>query len=180
MPASLNPPRYTGSNMNCPVDNGLMASEDFGGINVFVCRDGCKGMWLTWAELHKLEDKNMAMSAAMQESLTWPEQSNADLPALKCPNCGEVMHRHLAEDDKQVSLDECYACGGFFLASGQLAELRAHEMTQGEEQGYADKLVNGLPEWIQAQAELQRDQDRAEAIRRFTRFVRFGYYGRLL
>ncbi len=162
--------------MNCPVDNQSMTSEDFGGVSVFVCQEGCHGMWLDWAELHKLEDKNIAMSAAMQEALTWPDISNADLPALKCPKCGESMHRHVAEDDKQVTLDECYDCGGFFLASGQLAEIRAHEMTHDEEQTYADKLANGLPDWVQAQAELQHEEARAAAIQHFTRFMRLSYY----
>ena len=36
----------------------LTTEEDFGGVKVQVCRDGCKGIWFDWGELAKLDEKN--------------------------------------------------------------------------------------------------------------------------
>jgi len=44
--------------MNCPVCEKPMVAEDFGGVQVDACRDGCKGIWFDWLELVRLDENH--------------------------------------------------------------------------------------------------------------------------
>ena len=95
---------------------------------------------------------------------------------MDCPVCHAPMHRHQFAYDKQVNVDECYACGGFFLDAGELAEIREHHMTSDEEAAYGQALLNDSPAFQAAEADLVREQSRADAVGDLTRFVRLSHY----
>ncbi|HXH61831.1 MAG TPA: zf-TFIIB domain-containing protein [Fimbriimonadaceae bacterium] len=162
--------------MECPVCHKEMVTEDFGGVKVDVCRDGCKGMWLDWMELTRLDENNEGLCAALNEALAYPRTNDANRGVLYCPKCHEPLHRHLCNIDWHVSVDECYDCGGFFLDSGELKDIREHHMTEKDIEEYGEKILKGVPEWGQAKMELKDEQTRAEAIRNFTKFLRPSYY----
>jgi len=42
-------------------------------------------------------------------------------------------------------VDECYGCGGFFLDSGELKEIREHHMNSEERDAYIQKLIVDTP-----------------------------------
>ena len=124
-PTVVGPEGKVPRSMNCPVCQKQMVTEDFGGVSVDVCRDGCKGIWFDWFELSKLDEKNEGMGAALQEALDYPRTNDANRGPINCPKCSVPLHRHLCTVDKEVSVDECYDCGGFFLDSGELKDIRA-------------------------------------------------------
>ncbi len=162
--------------MKCPACGKNMCSQDFGGVKVDVCSDGCKGIWFDWLELGKLDEKNEGVGKALQDALHSPRVNDASRGELMCPKCGISMHRHLYESDKEVNVDECYKCGGFFLDSGELTEIRDHHMSEQEEEAYAQKLSDEVPAYQQGLKDLEKEKLRAEAIRRYTRFMRVSYY----
>lgn len=162
--------------MKCPVCETKMVEQDFGGIKVDVCRDGCKGIWFDWLELRRLDETNEGTGNALLEALHSPRVNDENRDELKCPKCGIPMHHHLHKSDKEVNVDECYKCGGFFLDSGELVEIREHHMSEEEEEAYAQKLLNNLPVYQQGLRDLDKEKLRAEAIRRYTRFIRLSYY----
>lgn len=161
--------------MKCPACSSEMTTEDFDGVSVDVCRDGCKGIWLDWMEMCRLEHDNQPLNAAVQEAFAWPRKNDDNRGPLNCPKCNEPMHQHLAEDDKGVKLDECYDCGGFFLDSGEMKDIHDHKMSEDEQQAYADKLMDGVPEFKQAQLDLEQQRARTQAIAHWTRFLRLGW-----
>jgi Zn-finger nucleic acid-binding protein len=55
------------------------------------------------------------------------------------------MHAHKYSKAKEVNVDECYGCGGFFLDSGELREVRENYMSQEERDAYVQKLVADTP-----------------------------------
>ena len=73
-------------------------------------------------------------------------------------------------------MDECYGCGGIFLDSGELQELRDHSMSPEEEKVYLNKLVEALPETKALEQQAQKDEQRADALAHYTRFLRLSYY----
>jgi Zn-finger nucleic acid-binding protein len=73
-------------------------------------------------------------------------------------------------------VDECYNCGGFFLDSGELTEIRDTYMSDAEVQAYMQKLIDGIPEYQLAKLELDRLDRRTEAIRKYTKFMRISYW----
>jgi Zn-finger nucleic acid-binding protein len=138
--------------MNCPVCDKPMVEEDFGGVQVDVCRDGCKGIWFDWLELVRLDENHEGLGVALDEALKSPRVNDDNRGQINCPKCGMTMQTHKYKSAKEVNVDECYGCGGFFLDSGELKEVRDNYMTEEEERAYVDKLLADFPE-IQAMKE---------------------------
>lgn len=162
--------------MDCPACKKTMTEEDFGGIKVQVCASGCKGIWFDCGELSRLDESNEGVGQALHDALNSPRTNEANRPALACPKCGVPMHQHLYKSEKEVNVDECYNCGGFFLDSGEFKAVRDNHMSEQEESAYADKLLTNLPSYQEGEKDLQKQQLRNQAIAHFTRFLRLSYY----
>jgi Zn-finger nucleic acid-binding protein len=153
-----------------------MVEKDLGGVHVDVCGKGCKGIWFDWFELSKLDEKNEGFGAALKEALNYPRTNDDKRGKIKCPKCGIPMHVHKYQSSKEVNVDECYACGGFFLDSGELTVIRDNFMSEEEREEYANKLTEEIPEHKAVKDDLEKQQARNAAIDRFTRFLRLSYY----
>ena len=162
--------------MICPVCQKEMIQQDFGGVMVDVCRNGCKGLWFDWSELNKLDHNNQGFGDALKEALNYPRYNDETRGQIQCPKCGILMHSHKFEAEKEINVDECYLCGGFFLDSGELKIIRDNIMNKSEQQAYLNKIINQNPGVINAYRDLKKDEKRVEAASRFTKFLRLSYY----
>ena len=162
--------------MNCPVCQKEMVVEDFGGVNIDVCKNGCKGMWFDWRELGRLDEKNEGLGSALQEALSYERTNDENRGQIKCPKCGLPLHTHKYESAKEINIDECYQCGGFFLDSGELKAIRENFMSEAERDAYTQKLLESSAEFKNEQANLEKEKARVEALRNFTKFLRVSYY----
>lgn len=131
--------------MDCPACGKSMVEECFGNIRVDVCKSGCKGIWFDWGELKELDTSGKGSGEALEEALKSPRFNDVGRGQLKCPKCGMAMHAHKYRSAKEVNVDECYGCGGFFLDSGELREIREHHMSSEERDAYIQKLVTDTP-----------------------------------
>ncbi|OHB85748.1 MAG: hypothetical protein A2Z38_11475 [Planctomycetes bacterium RBG_19FT_COMBO_48_8] len=123
----------------------LMVEEDFGGVSVDVCKNGCKGIWFDWGELMNLDENHEGVGRVLEEALKSPRQNNPTRGPLNCPKCGIKMREHKYRNAKEVSVDECYSCGGFFLDSGELKQIRDNYMSEDEREVYVQSLVGETP-----------------------------------
>jgi len=153
-----------------------MVDQDFGGVVAHVCVNGCKGMWFDWLQLGKLDHKNQGFGDALQAALQYPRINDEKRERLSCPKCKLPMYRHQFDLDKEINVDECYGCGGFYLDSGELKEIRDHSMSPQEEKVYLNKFVADMPETKALNQGLEKDQQRADAAAKLTRFFRASYY----
>jgi len=169
-------PKNGGNTMFCPVCKKSMTEEDFGGVKVDVCRDGCKGMWFEYLALSKLDQQNEGVGQLLQEALNYPRVNDENRGPINCPKCNVQMHRHLYKSDKEVNIDECYVCGGIFLDSGDFAHIRDNHMSEQEEDTYLQKLINNIPSYQQALKDEEKEKLRADALAHYTRFLRLSYY----
>ena len=158
--------------MNCPVCQKNMTEQDFGGVMVDVCLDGCKSLWFDWMELKKLDETNEGFGAALQAATAYPRSNDAGRSPLICPKCGIKMHAHKYESAKEVNVDECYQCGGIFLDSGELKIIRDAHMNEQEERAYGDKLLANMPAYQEAEKDLEKQKLRADAMMRYTKYLR--------
>lgn len=161
--------------MKCPVCGKDMVMENFG-IDVEVCENGCKGIWFDHGELQLLDQPGEGMGAALEAALRSPRNNHGQRGPIKCPKCGIPMHTHKFERDKEVNVDECYGCGGFFLDSGELNEIRNHYMSDAEVQAYADQLMNAVPGYTDEVNKIQREEARNKAIGNFTKIMTVDYW----
>ena len=149
--------------MNCPACGALMVEEDFGGVQVDVCRNGCRGIWFDWGELKELDENHEGFGAALEEALKSPRVNDANREQLKCPKCEIGMHVHKYSSAKEVSVDECYGCGGFFLDSGELKEIRDNYMSEQEQEAYMQKLLGEKPVYKEMGIDAEKSQLRTKA-----------------
>lgn len=158
--------------MDCPVCNKTMTEEDFDGFKVDVCASGCKGIWFDCHELSNLDHGNQKVGQALQDALDAPRVNDANRAALSCPKCHVSMHQHQYKSEKEVNVDECYNCGGFFLDSGELKPLRDAHMSEDEESAYAQNLINNIPAYTQGMVNQEVVRVRNQAFALFARFQR--------
>ncbi len=160
--------------MDCPVCGKSMVEEDFGGVQVDVCSKGCKGIWFDWQELIRLNEDHEGAGGAIEEALKSPRVNEGDREKLFCPKCGMAMHAHKYTSAKEVSVDECYGCGGFFLDSGELTDIRDQYMSEEERDAYVDKLLADIPEFKEMEEETKKEKARlrASAGTKFGRIMR--------
>lgn len=162
--------------MKCPVCSKEMVEENFGDVLVEVCETGCRGIWFDWMELTKLDEQNEGLGAALEEALNYPRSNDESRGKIKCPKCDTSMYAHIHLRTKEINVDECVSCGGFFLDSGELKATRDTYMSDEEEKEYLDSLLNDMPDYQQAKIDLKKMQTRNEALRKYTRFLRLSYY----
>jgi hypothetical protein len=162
--------------MKCPVCSKEMVEENFGGMLVDVCEIGCRGIWFDWMELTKLDERNEGLGAALEEALNNPRSNDESRGKIKCPKCDLPMYRHIHLRTKEVDVDECGHCGGFFLDSGELKATRDTYMSEEEEKEYLDSLLADMPDYLLAEKNVERMRARNEALGRYTKFLRLSYY----
>lgn len=153
--------------MKCPVCAKEMVLEDFG-LKVEVCEDGCKGIWFDHSELERLDQVGEGMGPALEAALRSPRMNFTPRGPIKCPRCGIQMQTHKFKRDKEVNVDECYSCGGFFLDSGELKEIRDHYMNDAEVKAYADQIISTVPGFDGAERELDYETKRENVVGHLT------------
>jgi len=159
--------------MNCPACGRELTEMAAGELTVDVCKGGCGGVWFDRFELQKVDDRP---ETAAPELLDVPRDPSVRVDASKrrkCPKCDDVvMMRHFFGVRKEVEVDECPGCAGFWLDHGELNRVREQfESAQDREQA--------TEKWLDANAGAQlsemaeESQERLQKARRFARFFRF-------
>ena len=88
------------------------------------------------------------------------------------------MMRHHFSIKKDVEVDECAGCGGFWLDAGELAKIRSLFETEQERHQAAQEYFEGQFAEYFAQMEAEHEAKLGKA-RRFAKMFRFvcpGYY----
>ena len=163
--------------MYCPVCSKQMVGENFGGVKVDVCKNGCKGIWFDWFELSKLDESNEGLGAALDEALDQPRAGDEGRGKTDCPKCGMKMQIHKYKKANQVTVDECYSCSGIFLDAGELGAIRDAYMSEEDERAHLDQLLADMPDYQMKKMDVQKQKERNAALGKFTRYIRGGRFG---
>lgn len=158
--------------MDCPVCQTAMIEEDFGGVAIDICSKGCNGIWFDWFELEKLDETHEGLGAALTAALNNSRAKDDDRGRINCPKCSKPMVAHLYKSAKEVTVDECYLCGGFFLDSGELKVIRDNFMTELEREAFVNSVVEGQTDFQEAKKDLEKQKARTAAIKKLTKCLR--------
>jgi len=148
-------------------------------INVDVCQGGCGGVWFDWFELKKVDESHEALGEDLMHVERNPDVKLYQDGKRICPRCeGMPMLQHFASVKREVEVDECPNCAGFFLDYGELNAIRDQFETEGERKGaaeavFADLFDEGLDELA---ADDDERRERAQGVARMFRFLLPSYW----
>jgi Zn-finger nucleic acid-binding protein len=165
--------------MRCLACGNVLSRMMVGGITVDVCRGGCAGIWFDRYELMKVDESHESAGEELLHIERAPDVSVDHSRRLSCPKCPDVvMMRHFFSVKRQVAVDECPNCGGYWLDVGELATIRSEFETEEARDLAAAQYFSELfdPELAAAHAETAEDLERAQRIAYIFRFICPSYY----
>src|SRR6266850_1704003 len=117
-----------GSVMKCPACFNELAEMQVGSVKVDVCEGGCGGIWLDAFELQQVDEEEEEAGARLL-AIERDESIVVDLMRKRaCPRCPDIkLQRHFFSAKRQVEVDQCPNCGGYWLDAGELAKIRAEK-----------------------------------------------------
>ena len=102
--------------MKCPACSNQLSQVTIEALTIDVCKNGCGGIWFDNYELKKVDEKHESLG----ESLLQVEK-NSDVVVdydqkRLCPKCdNQKMVTHFVSVKREVEVDECPGCGGFWF-----------------------------------------------------------------
>jgi Zn-finger nucleic acid-binding protein len=96
-----------------------------------------------------------------------------------CPKCdNRKMLKHFVSTNMEVEVDECPECGGFWLDSGELRQIREQFETDAERTDIAKKYFAEVfkNDMKQSEAETEETLKHIRKITRMFRFICPSYY----
>jgi len=165
--------------MKCPACSNVLQEMTVGDVTVDVCNGGCGGIWFDQLELKKIDEP---YESAGQALLDIERDDNIVVDRtkrLKCPRCDDVvMMRHFFSVKKQVEVDECPGCGGFWLDAGELRKIRIlFDTEEQRHQAAKDYFAEVFgDEFAAMQAESAEKLAKARKISNMFRFICPSYY----
>ena len=102
----------------CDVDLKTSDLGEYGFVIIDVCPK-CQGAWFDKGELDRLDDSVWTNV----EEINF-EQVSSDHKDIKCPKCQEKLEPISPRDAKELIVDRCPSCQGFWLDKGELYQMR--------------------------------------------------------
>ena len=165
--------------MNCPACSNALEAVKVGDITVDVCSKGCGGLWFDNFELKQVDERH---EAAGEKLLQYEKQAGVTVDYTKkrpCPKCqGVTMMKHFMSIKRDVEVDECGNCGGFWLDSGEVGQIRTQFTTEADREKAAETYFSETfgEELEKMLGESQEKADRAHSIAKMFRFLCPSYY----
>jgi len=165
--------------MKCTVCGNALEEVAIEGITLDVCKDGCGGIWFDAFELGKMDEKHESAGEAL---LDYGKRENVTVDHSKmhpCPRCSDMpMMKHFFSVKQQVEVDECPACGGFWLDAGELAGIRDQFESEAEkEKAAAEYYEEIFGRELAAMREKSKEKlSKARKIAHMFRFICPSYY----
>ncbi len=159
--------------MKCPACGNDLQTRTVEGITLDVCQGGCGGIWFDAFELKKVDEAHEAAGEALLD-VERNESIPVDHSATRnCPKCsGMVMRRYWFSQNKQLEVDECPQCAGFWLDHGELGKIRSQYATEQERKQAARAYFDELFEPQLKERVKERKEELAKA-RRVANMFRF-------
>src|SRR5678809_646859 len=124
--------------MKCPACYNELTQKQVGSVAVDVCEGGCGGIWFDAFELQRVDEESEAAGEHLLEIERDDRIAIDPTRKRQCPRCENIkLKRHFFSARREVELDECPNCGGYWLDAGELAKIRQEKTSAGENQQLA-------------------------------------------
>lgn len=131
--------------MKCPACSNILEQVTAAEVAVDVCKNGCGGIWFDNFEIKKFDEPHESAGLALLEIECEKNIIVDRIKRFNCPKCDDiVMMRHFSSVKKEVTVDECPGCGGFWLDAGELRSIRELFNSEQERDEAAHKYFNDI------------------------------------
>ena len=114
--------------MKCPACDFDLMEMELGGVKVDVCHGGCGGIWFDAFELQRVDEQREVPTEHLLRIQRNPQIRVDAARKRACPRCdGVKLKRHFFSARKQVEVDHCPNCAGYWLDAGELEKIRAEK-----------------------------------------------------
>jgi len=165
--------------MKCPACGNQLQQMTAGDVTVEICKGGCGGIWFDSLEVKKFDEPHESAGEQLLEIERDDSMTVDHTKRLKCPKCGDiVMLRHFFSVKKQVEVDECPGCAGFWLDAGELGQIRGLFKTEEDRNRAADEYFKEVlgDKLAAMQAGDEAELNQARRIANMFRFICPSYY----
>ncbi|MFH1351643.1 MAG: zf-TFIIB domain-containing protein [Pseudomonadota bacterium] len=165
--------------MKCPACEKPMGKIVVADITVDVCDRGCGGLWFDQSELQKVDEPHEFAGEGLLD-IKRDQDVRVDHSQKRiCPKCENMaMMRHFFSVKREVEVDECANCGGFWLDSGELGRIRNQYGSEKERKKAADEYFEEIfgEELQRMRDESKEKLEKARKIAHIFRFICPSYY----
>ena len=143
-----------------------------------MCKGGCGGIWFDWLELQKVDKPHESAGESLLDIEKAAEITVDCDQQRMCPKCtNTVMMQHFYGVKKEVIVDECAKCGGFWLDYGELGQIRRQYVSDEERVSAEEEYFSHIDKKIALmQKESEEKAEKAKKIVRIFRFICPSYY----
>jgi Zn-finger nucleic acid-binding protein len=160
--------------MKCPACKNDLKEIKIEGIAVDVCQNGCGGIWFDKFELQKVDEPHESAGEKLLDLGRDPSVVVDHNARLNCPKCDNtVMMRHFFSVKKEVEVDECPNCSGFWLDFGELGKIRDQFKSEEERINAAKQYFSEIfdVELTKMKSESDEKLKKAKKIAKIFRFI---------
>lgn len=161
--------------MICPRTGKPMKEIELEGVKVDVST-GCGGVWFDHFEIKKFDEEHESAGDELVKAMEKFANADVDVkPKIKCPRCKDItLMRHYFSPERQVAVDECGGCGGYWLDLGELLTIRKQYKTEKERHQAGEDYINDVffnnPEVREMKTKGKKDLEKA---RRFANMFKY-------
>lgn len=135
--------------MKCPACSHPLTQIEIGSLVVDACRGGCGGVWFDVFELNQVDEPDEFLGEALVDVPRDPAVQVDPYRRRECPRCTQMkLKRRLYHPKIAIDVDECPACGGFWLDAGELEQIRLVrgqlEKSESRRNGMPPELIRAL------------------------------------
>ncbi|MDP3979882.1 MAG: zf-TFIIB domain-containing protein [Chlamydiota bacterium] len=160
--------------MLCPACGHHLSSVTVSGITIDVCKEKCSGLWFDGFELKKFDEPHEPAGDVLLETDFDPSIKIDHSKKRGCPKCPEVvMMRHFYSVKREVEVDECPSCGGFWLDRGELSMIRTQYASEDQRKKALDAYFQEMfgEHLLKMKTENQGKLEKSRKIAQMLRFV---------
>ena len=111
--------------LKCPACTFELTEFTLGGISLDACHGGCGGIWFDAFELQRLDEQHELPDQHLLRIQINPRIKVDYGRKRTCPRCeGVKLQRHFYSARREVEVDHCPGCGGYWLDAGEFEKIR--------------------------------------------------------
>lgn len=115
--------------LKCPACDFELTEFILGGITLDACHGGCGGIWFDAFELQHLDEQHELPDQHLLRIQINPRIKVDFSRKRACPRCqGVKLQRHFYSVRREVEVDHCPGCGGYWLDAGEFEKIRGERI----------------------------------------------------